>query len=771
MNIKTIYILLALTLLSACSTTKKIADGDVLYTGIKHLQINESDSSKLNEDVKDLLDTDIDVRPNASLMSPYYTHPFPIGLWVYNWDITPKSGSIKKWLFKKLSREPVLVSTVRPELRTQMMLQTLKRNGYFNSSSSYELVYDKKDKKKAKIKYSVSPGNAYRISKIESGLPDTVAMSSTIDSLVRINKYLSHNSRYCVDSLLAVRSEITDFLRRKGYYYFKEDYLEYLADSTIENEQIALRIQYSTSIPVQALVRYKTRSVTTYIKRYQGGGTPDTLHTTRGELIVMRPMRLRKNTIPSCITFRKGKTVSTRDFSRTQSYLSRLGIFRSVNIDITPIDSLKQGEDSLDIAINCILDAPLEASLKFSGSYKSSSYIGPGVSAGITHSNVFGGGEQFSIDLSASYEWQIGKNNNSASNNYYEFGLNTALTFPRLLAPKFIARTKRDINWSKISLGANIYNDPSTIRYLQVNAALTYEWHTNRYSLHQLDLPKLTFSKRLKEQNLDSDNTGSSLMALELINPTDFIPKISYTYRFERSFGKHSQNNLVASFSITESGNILSGIWGLAGSKNEPDNKKLFGVPFSQFVRLQSQMVFSHQFLPDHRLVARFLIGAGFPFGNSDMLPYGEDFTSGGPSSIRAFSIRSLGPGRFSGYDSWITQYLRSGSFKLELNAEYRFPIFSFLKGAVFADMGNVWLIEDPLGIYGGEGTLEASKFLNDIALGTGLGLRVDLDMIVVRADLGIGIHAPYNTGKSGYYNMTSFKKSLMLNFAIGYPF
>ena len=105
------------------------------------------------------------------------------------------------------------------------------------------------------------------------------------------------------------------------------------------------------------------------------------------------------------------------------------------------------------------------------------------------------------------------------------------------------------------------------------------------------------------------------------------------------------------------------------------------------------------------------------------------------------------------------------------MNLEYRFPILGIFKGAVFVDAGNVWMLKDPYGFYGGQAGLKASEFLTDLALGTGVGIRIDLDMIVARADLGVGIHTPYDTGKSSYYNMPSFKKSLALNFAIGYPF
>ncbi|MDE5647341.1 MAG: BamA/TamA family outer membrane protein, partial [Muribaculaceae bacterium] len=220
---------------------------------------------------------------------------------------------------------------------------------------------------------------------------------------------------------------------------------------------------------------------------------------------------------------------------------------------------------------------------------------------------------------------------------------------------------------------------------------------------------------------------------------------------------------------VQEAGNIFSGIWSVLGWKGNGE-KKLFGTPFSQFVKLTTQLVYSHRVKQNDRLVGRVLLGAAHAYGNSSQVPYSEQFYIGGANSIRAFTVRSIGPGSYRAPDGLINGYFdQTGTFKLEANLEYRFPIIGILHGAVFLDTGNIWLLKNDPDRPGGQ--LRAKTFLKDIAVGTGAGLRVDISMFVIRGDLGIGLHAPYDTGKRGYFNMPSFRKSLAFHLAIGYPF
>lgn len=752
-------VLLTLALIAgACSTTRRLGPDDILYTGVKKIDISTpSKEEKPAPGLSSAVFDAVNVKPNNSLYSPYIRWPFPLGLWVYNnWSNPPKG--LKHWLYEKLVAEPVLISDVRPEVRVKMIDEILDNHGYFSGSASYKLIQGK-NKKKARILYSVNTGPEYFIDSI-SLLPDTCRLNHLIDSVASRNTYLQAGARYCTDSLSAVRVRIANAVRNRGYYFFRPEFIEYLADSTITPKRIAMRMTLASNIHKPLLDSYTTGSITTRVYRNQGGGTPDTTMTRRGMVIQMKPSKLREGLIPGCITFREGKTFSVRDMNRTQTYLSRLGIFNGIDINVVPDSSRAR---TLNVEIGCTFDAPFEASIEVNATSKSNSYIGPGVDLRLTNHNIFGGGEQLNIDLSGSYEWQTGRGRSSVFNSY-EVGLQASLSFPRLLAPRFIPRTRRQLNWTRISLGADLLNRPHYFNMVQFNTSLTYDWRATRHVTNSLTLFKLTYVNLMRTTH-EFDSIMNANPAIAQSFQSQFIPQMSFSYVYDRAFDADNQLNW--QFTIQEAGNIFWAIYRACGKKGE---KELFGTPFSQFVKGSTQLVYNRRLTGNQWLVSRVAVGAAHAYGNSTQVPYSEQFYVGGANSIRAFTVRSIGPGSYRVPADQVNGYFdQTGTFKFEFNVEYRFPIFGPLHGALFVDTGNVWLLKDDPERPGGR--LKASTFLKDIAVGTGAGLRVDIGMLVIRGDLGIGIHAPYNTGKRGYYNMRKFKDSLAFHLAIGYPF
>lgn len=764
-----LLLMVAACVVASCSTTSRLTEDETLYTGVKKFEITPEKGEKVPDDVDTYLFDAINVSPNNSLYSPYVRTPFPIGLWVYNhWN--QDSKGLKGWLYNKLVDQPVVIDEVNPALRVQMMNSILDNNGYFSGTSRYELIPDKKNAKKAKLSYFVALGKPYKFCSVEY-TGGTSELERAIDSVARRSEYLQVGQRYMMDSLSYARENISAQVRNLGYYYFQPDFIEYLADTINTPGSVALRMVLADNINPAALKKYYVGDVVTTVNRSRGRGTPDTIQTRRGTVIKMMPIKLRDNLIPSCLRFRKGRTVRVRDIDQTQLNLSRMGIFSTVNIEVTPLDSLN-GRDSLDFKVSCTLDQPLEASLELQATSKSNSYIGPGLVASLTHKNVFGGGEQLTTQLTAGYEWQTGKGgdeNNTGSINSYEFGVNSTLSFPRLLAPKFIDRSRRYINWTRISLSADLLNRPSFFKMVQFGTGFSWEWHANKNSLNELTPFKLTYTKMLST-TAAFDEAMEENPAVALSFRDQFIPMMSYNYTYDKVIDKN--NKLVWNFNVIEAGNVFSGIWGLAGKKN--GEKELFGTPFSQFVKAQSQLVYScrlfHGVHSKQWLVFRVFAGAAHAYGNSTQVPYSEQFYIGGANSLRAFAVRSVGPGSYHPSDKVKNGYYdQTGTFKFEFNTELRFPIMGYLHGALFLDTGNVWLLKKDSSRPGA--ALGEGSFFKELAVGTGVGLRFDMEMLVIRGDLGIGIHAPYDTGKSGYYNMTSFKNSLAFHIAIGYPF
>lgn len=763
MKYRLIYIITVSIILYGCSTTRRIEDGEILYTGLKGVEVSTPDNEKFPAELKTTLTEAVAVKPNNALLgSSSVRYPFPLGLWVYNnWSNPPKG--FKHWLYEKLVATPVLVSDVRPEVRIHMIDQYLDNNGYFSGSSSYELI-KKRNKKKASIKYHIATGHPYLLDSIIL-LPDTTHLYHIIDSVARRSKYLQIGSRYSTDSLSALRIAIANDVRNRGYYYFRPEYLQYLADSTIKRGSIALKMSIAENIPSLAIARYHTGNITTYIYRNRGGGIPDTVKTPRGQVIRYMPSRLRDGLIPSCIVFREGQIFSVRQMNVTQTRLARLGIFNDISIEVER-DTINSSADDnlLNIAIKCTYDRPLEASIEANVSSKSNSYLGPGVTLGLTNRNLFGGGELLNISLTGSYEWQTGSGKNNSVFNSYELGLNATLAFPRLLAPKIVPRSHRNLNWTRLSLGADLLNRPHYFKLAQFDAGISYDWQSSRYISNTFTPFKLTYNK-LQHTTAAFDSIMNANPAIALSFQSQYIPQMSYSFVYDRYMNRN--NTINVQVSLQEAGNIFWSIYELSGQKDE---KTLFKTPFSQFVKGYGQIVYGRRFFGSHWWVSRIGIGAAYAYGNSSEVPYSEQFYCGGANSVRAFTVRSIGPGSYRAPAGLVNGYFdQTGTFIFLANTEYRFPILGPLNGAIFLDAGNVWTLKNEAERPGGK--LKADSFLKDLAFGTGIGLRFDISMLIIRGDLGIGIHAPYETNKHGYYNMESFRKSLAFHLAIGYPF
>jgi outer membrane translocation and assembly module TamA len=345
-------------------------------------------------------------------------------------------------------------------------------------------------------------------------------------------------------------------------------------------------------------------------------------------------------------------------------------------------------------------------------------------------------------------------------------GLNSSLMVPRLVAPPFIPRSRKYEAKTTFQLGADLMNRPKFFTMLSANASMTYDFRSAAPSSHSLTPFRLTYN-RLLRTTADFDALTAQDEAIRRSFENRFIPAMSYTYTWDKTFGSRGRDRIVWQTTATEAGNVVSGVEGLFGL-GKP--RKLFGSPFSQFVKGTTEIRWYKQTGNRNTAAFRLFAGAGLPYGNSQVLPYSEQFVIGGANSIRAFTIRSIGPGRFrADADARYGYFDQTGEFKLEANAEYRFHLIGGLNGAVFVDAGNVWLLRNDPRRPGGR--LDSHHFWREIALGTGVGLRLDITYLVIRADLGVAIHAPYDTGRSGYYNIPRFRQGLGLHLAIGYPF
>lgn len=755
-------------LLSACSTTRKLTEGEVLYTGVKKIETVIPPKVKLESPQKSALTGPLSYPPNNPLISPYYRSPFPVGLWVYNWNIRKEKG-LKWWLYRKLSKKPVLISDVQPELRLKMVENGMKDFGFFGLETDYEIIPNKRNPKKAKISYRIKLPYPVRYGSIELW-----GWNPPMDSILRKSMgqtLLKTGMVYDVNILEEERQRMTSVLRNEGYYYFQPGYIEFLADTLITPGVADIRIGMKQGVPEMALYPYKIKNVEISLLNTGGGDYKDTLIYDEVKINYTGQEVIKPKILVRAVRVRPGQLYSARRQSRTQADFVQLGIFKYANLTISPVDTATSR--SLDFKIAADYALPIETEIEVDVASKSNNLLGPGLILSINNRNLFKRAEIFSLKLTGAYEWQVGgaktTKGKSGLINSYELGVNLNLSVPRLLVPKFMQKGKDRQERTHFQIGTDFLNRHSYFRMISFWGSAVYDFNSSRRNFHSITPFKLTYTHLLRTSN-EFDSTLNNNPAVALSFKNQFIPAMNYTYTFDRAATYRNPNRVFWQTSITQAGNIIAGIQYLAGKRGE--DKEILGNRYSQFLKLTTEAI-KYKKVTDNTLLAmRFMGGIGYAYGNGKVMPYSEQFYIGGANSIRAFQIRSIGPGSYHPEKKTVTAYLdQTGDIKLEANAEYRFKIAGGLHGAVFADAGNVWLLRKENERPGGEFRLKG--LWKEIALGTGFGLRYDITYLVIRADLGVALHAPYNTGKGGYFNIKSygFRDGMVLNLAIGYPF
>lgn len=766
------FIILALSALLAagCSVTKYLPEGETLYTGIKGIEVTSPDSTAAGVNTLDEVEAALAYPPNNSLLgSSSVRLPFPFGLWMYN-ALVNKKGKAGRWMFRRLAAKPVYISTVNPDVRVAVAQNLLKEYGYFRGEAGYELVPDPKDPKQAGIRYHIAMREPYKLDSIQ-----LVRRRHRTDTLVRqrnSESLLRKGDNFNVTVLEAERQRISSLLRDHGYYYFRPDYLVYEADTTRQTGKVDLRLRFTPGMPREALRPWGIGDISVYLNGYYGEAPTDSVFYRGLAIYYEGKLRVRPSAIYRRLHLHTGERYTATGQELTQTALSRLGVFRYNELQFTPRDTTA-GRDTLRLRINAAYDLPLNGELEFNVTTKSNDQTGPGAVFSVTKHNFFGGGETFGVELKGSYEWQTGSrvDGNSSRMNSYELGISSTLTFPQLFFPGYLHRETAYPSSTTFRVYADQMNRAKFFKMLSFGGSAALEFQTSTTSHHSIVPFKLAYNK-LQRTTAEFDSIVGENRALGLSLQDQFIPSMSYTYTYDDSPIESKRHHVWWQTSFTQAGNILAAGYAIAGKSFKAEGKQLFGNPFAQFVKLTSEVRYNYLLKKRHNLVGRLMAGIIYGYGNAEnhSAPYSEQFYIGGANSIRAFTIRSIGPGRFVPDEANQYGYIdQTGDLKLEANLEYRFPIFADLNGAVFFDAGNVWTIHDDPDRPGGQ--IKLGSILKDLALGTGFGLRYDLQFLVIRVDLGIALHVPYETGKGGYYNIPDFGDGIGVHLAIGYPF
>jgi len=746
----------------SCSTTKNLPAGETLYTGIRKIEVTDEDKSEMGDEAMTEIEAALAFPPNNAFFgSSTVRIPFPFGLWVYN-AFVDKKGGFNKLIYRLFASKPVLMSSVNPEVRTRIAQNLLREHGYFNGTADYEIIPDGRDSIKAKVSYRLTMNEPFTYDSIEYR-----RLQRRVDTLLVLESeasMLRKGDQFNVIRLEAERQRIASLMRNSGYYYFRPDYIIYQADSTISPQKVNLRVSLEQGLPQQALRPWKIGNVAVNLFGYSNEQPTDSVRYKDMTIYYEGRLRVRPSILHNQFFFKPGDVYSQAKQAQTQSGLGRLNIFRYTEMHYEPSDTSRLC-DTLNVAINATYDLPLHGELEVNFAANSNRRIGPGAVFSVTRYNIFGGGESFGVSLNGAYEWLVGKNRDTQYSQLdnYEYGVTGTLNFPRVLLPDFFRREYNFQASTTVQLYANRLNRAEFFRMSSFGTSLTYDFQPNRIRHHAFTPFRLSYA-RLEKTTERFDQIAAENPALYQSLDNLFIPAISYTYTLDNSIVRKGRHITWWQFSVTEAGNTLSGLYLLAG-KGFTEEKKIMGNPFSQFLKVTTELRYNRVLNRNNRLVSRIGGGIIYSYGNSTISPYSEQFYVGGANSIRAFTIRSIGPGRFNPETGNMMYFDHTGDLKFEANLEYRFSLAGELEGAMFIDVGNVWLLRDDPSRPGG--TLKLKNLANDLITGTGAGIRYNLDVLIIRLDVGIGLHLPYDTGRKGYFNTSR----VGFHIAVGYPF
>lgn len=762
--IKAIGLAFIAVLMTACSTTSGVPEQDQLYTGLTKIEYKNYEKNAHFLTTQEEVEASLAAAPNGALFgSSYYRTPFPYSLWIWN-AFSDSKGKVSQWIAKTFGKAPVLMSRVNPQLRASVAQSVLRNHGYLNGTVDYKVV-KQSNPKKAKIGYTVHMGTLFTVDTLQyvnfPDVADSLIKASQCDALVK------NGIPFDASTLDSERTRLSQLFRNNGYYYYQPGYASYLADTIDVPGKVELRLQLANNIDPRALRKWHIGHVSINLKKQFMEQLKDSFAhrylTIRfnGKRPPVRPRVVLKD-----MRLRPRQLFSYDKYIESLNNINGSGLFSSVEFAFAPRDTTAKC-DTLDLNLTCTFNKPYDFYIETNYTNKINGRTGPELVLGLTKRNAFRGGEELDINLHGSYEWQKGGNVSGSSSdmNSYEYGADMSLTFPRLIVPWGQRRRYFTTPSTIAKVSTNTLKRPNYFKMHTVSAEWTYRWQLSDSWRHEFSPLVLQYQK-LNTTTLKFDSIMLANPYLRMSMQNVFIPKMRYTLSYS-STTKHL-NPIVWNITLTESGNILSLANMAAGKKWAEKDKQLFKNPYAQFLKIEADLTKTWQTGQKSQLVGHAAGGLIYTYGNTDTTPYSEQFYVGGANSIRAFAVRTIGPGSYTTV-SRLSYLDQTGDIKLQLNLEYRFNIFGSLYGATFLDAGNVWALRNDGYRTGGQFKLKNA--LKEMAVGTGIGIRYDLEFLVLRLDWGVGLHVPYNTSRSGFYNIPKFKDGQTLHLAVGYPF
>ena len=758
-------LLVALAVYS-CSVEKYIPEDEFLYRGA-NLKFIDTVLDKNYKEVKTETEGVLYPQPNSRFLGMYP------GLYFHYKAQRENPGIINKFFNKKIGEEPVYFSDVELSETEELIYNRLENRGFFYSLIESNSIIDSSSHT-AKVNYEVTLKKPYVLETYQlekDSLPSTDSLElvkKLEKAVVDENSVIKKGMRFDLADFKSERERIDEFLKQEGYYNFNGNFLIFEADTnTYDNKKFDLFLRLKDNVPDKSKVPYIIDDVDVYPNESieTRDQEKDTVSLDSLDFIQAKEFFKPKRLSPY-ILLKPGQRYNPILSKYTSRRLSSIGTYKFVNIHYKENDTVvdENGFRHLDaiIELSPLQKRSLRAELQ--GVTKSNNFAGPGLGLTYTNRNWFKGGEQLNIRGSVAYEKQFSSGEQSGLSSL-QLGLETSVRFPRLLFPivDVNKRFKYSIPQTEVKLGIDYLNRSQLYSLNSYQTSFGYIWKANRYVTHQLNPININYV-RLGNVTEEFNDILNQNQFLRRSFEQQFIAGLTYGFTYNELVDNYRTGALYFNFNFDIAGNTLSLFDQSATDEDGNAVNEFLGLQYAQYAKGDIDIRYHYKLNDDGQvLIARLFGGLGYSYGNSESLPFVKQYFAGGPYSVRAFRIRGLGPGSYQPTDesSYNAYFDRAGDIRLEANLEYRFPLFNYVNGAIFTDAGNVWLLRENDALPGGK---FSSSFTNELGIGSGIGVRVDIQGFVIRFDLASPLKRPAKSFEFEY-------DSPVLNFAIGYPF
>lgn len=752
----------------SCQVYKKVPFGESIYQGAK-VTITPMDSTlklKTGTLVEQLHEEVIRPEPNSQLFG------FPYKAAIYYWLGT--GNKKRNWTDKIVTRfgeTPILLSQSMLDRNKQLIQDYVKAKGYFGA-----VVHADKQlhAHKATALYQIQLPERTKIQSVDFQTDTENSLASDF-SKVGLSSLIKPGDFFDFGRIKEELSRLEKTLRSEGYYYFSSNYIGIEADSTQAKNALSLRFFLKPNLPERVKKQYLINDIYVFT---QEKGTQETIDLNtdlfRGVLLFDSTQRYKQTLFTEAIGFRPGNVYSEELSEITRTRLVGLNNFRFVQSRFEVVNRL----DSTLLNVYYYLSPQKKKSLRteLNAITRSNGLSGSQVSFNWRNSNAFKGAEQLVISAIGGIELQLGGPSPGEYRDNYRFGLEANLLIPRFWLPygRIDPETSRVLPKTVVNIGYENFIKSGLYNLNSLRTSLGYTWRQNAQFTHTLSPLNLNFVR--------SSNYSEAFITEIFLDPrlltildNQLIPSGSYQGVFTPKPTRGGRDQWSISGGIDLAGNLV----GLLNrfQRDEAKKGRIFGETYAQYARFEGDIRYRHTYSPQLKWANRLFLGVGIPYGNSLQLPFVKQYFSGGNNSIRAFRARAIGPGTYQRTGNLTEQFLgnNTGDIKIELNTEFRYKLTNFIETAFFLDAGNIWMYKDPY-IYD-EGALFTKDFYKQLAIGSGIGLRLDFSFIIFRMDLATPLRKPWLepgnrwTFENIQWNKTWRQENLLLNLGVGYPF